>query len=127
MTYRFALDPIDYSDFASGRVLHSAPGRTAFPVRLADEIFQRCLDLLPDPGKSGRIVLYDPVCGSGALLATLAFLHGNRFAALVGSDADPEALRLAQRNLALVTSAGMDERLGVLSTLRDQYGKESHA
>src|SRR5690242_7432244 len=99
MTYRFARERVDHSDFATGRVLFSAPDRTAFPVRLADEVFQRCLRLWQETtnrltGTSSRsgLVLYDPVCGSGALLSTLAFLHGSKLAAVIGSDADPQAL-----------------------------------
>ena len=127
MTYRFALERQDYSDFATGRVLHSAPGRTAFPVRLVDELFQRCLALLPDAGNPRRIVLYDPVCGSAALLTTLALIHGSRIARVIGSDIDPEALHLAERNLALLTPEGLDERIETIAALCEQYGKESHA
>ena len=95
MTYRFARERVDNSDFATGRVLVSAPGRTAFPVRLADEVFRRCLALRPNQPPSQRVVLYDPVCGSAALLATLAFLHGEQLDWVIGSDADSEALLLA--------------------------------
>src|SRR5215210_5047561 len=103
MPYRFARERVDYSDFASGRVLYSLPGRTAFPVRLADEIFQRCLALRPPEARDGPLTLYDPCCGGATLLTTLGFLHGPKLAALIGSDADPDAVALAERNLALLT------------------------
>jgi tRNA G10 N-methylase Trm11 len=72
------------------------------------------------------VVLYDPVCGSGALLVTVAFLHGRDLAGLIGSDANLEALSLAERNLKLLTPAGLDARLDELRALHDQFGKESH-
>ncbi len=50
MPYQFAVDRPNYSDLASGRVLYSVPGHHAFPVRLASEIFQRCLAYLRAAG-----------------------------------------------------------------------------
>jgi hypothetical protein len=126
MTYKFARERADHSDFATGRVLHSAPGRTAFPVRLADEIFQRCLALRP-ADLPARVVLYDPVCGSAALLVTLGLLHGKQLTAVIGSDADREVLRIAERNLWLLTPAGLQQRLDALAHMHDAYGKSSHA
>ena len=45
MTYKFAVNKLNYEDLSSGRVLYNAPGLTGFPVRLVDEIVQRCLYL----------------------------------------------------------------------------------
>ncbi|MBG9795269.1 hypothetical protein ABD76_23525 [Paenibacillus dendritiformis] len=42
MEYFFEKKHSGYEDFASGRVLYNARGTTAFPVRLASEIIQRC-------------------------------------------------------------------------------------
>jgi len=56
MKYRFEVERKDYSDFASGRVLYSAPNTTAFPVRLASEIVQRAFDILESKG--GQRPLY---------------------------------------------------------------------
>ena len=126
MAYRFVREREDYSALASGQVLHSAPGMTAFPVRLASEIFQRCVARLEDQGVTAPYVLYDPCCGGGQLLATLAFLHGEKLGAVVGSDFDPDAVRLAGRNLGLLTIAGLEERIAQLEELRERYGKESH-
>jgi hypothetical protein len=127
MPYRFARQRIDYSAFASGQVLQSLPGRTAFPVRLASEVFQRCAALLIAAGEDGPYTLYDPCCGGAQLLTTLAFLHGDRLARVLGSDIDPEAVQLAERNLALLTLAGLDTRIAALASLRERYSKASHA
>ncbi len=43
MQYHYVYQAKDYSHFSSGRVFHSLPGHPAFPVRLASEIFQRCI------------------------------------------------------------------------------------
>jgi SAM-dependent methyltransferase len=125
--YLFAVEALDYSDFAAGRVLHSAPGQTAFPVRLADEIFRRALAARERLGGSGPATLYDPCCGSGYLLTTVAYLHWPRLRQIVGSDVDPEMVALTGRNLALLTPAGLRERAARVAELRAQFGKESHA
>ena len=127
MPYRYSRERLDYSDFASGRVFRSVPGRTAFPVRLADELFQRCLALRPLDQPAGPVALYDPVCGGASLLCTLAFLHWPSIGQIVASDADPEALALAARNLALLTPEGIAERRMEIATLHAEYGKDSHA
>jgi 23S rRNA (guanine2535-N1)-methyltransferase len=127
MPYRFVQERGDYAAFASGQVLQSLPGRTAFPVRLASEIFQRCATLLAADGAGGPYTLYDPCCGGAHLLTTLAFLHGDRLARVFGSDIDAEAVELAGRNLALLTTAGLDARIAALAALRERHGKASHA
>jgi hypothetical protein len=127
MPYRFAQERLDYSDFASGRVFRSLPGRTAFPVRLADELFQRCLALRPLEHRATPIVLYDPCCGGASLLCTLALLHWPSIRQIVASDAEPDALALAGRNLALLTPDGIAERRREIAALHAEYGKESHA
>ena len=126
MVYRFTRERQDYSDFASGRVLYSFPGRTAFPVRLASEIFQRCLEFRTRQGGTGAGVLYDPCCGSAALLCTLAYLHWDTLDQVIGSDIDAEALLLARRNLSLLTLKGMDERIAGIEEMLSRYQKASH-
>ena len=59
MKYRFAVEKEDYTDFASGRVLYSAPGTTGFPVRLASEIIQRAFAILSEQGQRGPYTIYD--------------------------------------------------------------------
>jgi 23S rRNA (guanine2535-N1)-methyltransferase len=41
MEYRYTAERQNYEDFASGRVLYNQKGTTAFPVRLASELYQR--------------------------------------------------------------------------------------
>ncbi len=127
MAYRFVTEQGDYSAFASGQVLYSAPGYTAFPVRLASEVAQRCFALLGSLGVSAPYLLYDPCCGSAQLLTVLAYLHGDHLRAIRASDIDPEAIRLAERNLALLTLSGLDTRTAEIASLAQRFGKASHA
>lgn len=126
MQYRFARDGADYSDFASGAVLHSTPGRPAFPVRLASELFQRAYTLWAGEAEPRPCVLYDPCCGTGYLLTVVTLLHGQVIGYVVGSDVDRTALELAFRNLGLLTPQGMRERLEALSENVRRFGKDSH-
>ena len=126
MTYRFARERVDYSDFAAGRVFRGLPGHPAFPVRLADEIFQQALVLFQERGGQPPVTLYDPCCGGAYLLATLGYLHWESLARLVGSDLDPESLALAARNLGLLGESGIAERVEQLAALHSLHGKESH-
>lgn len=127
MPYRFALEDRDYTDFASGRVLFSQPGRPVFPVRLANEIFLRGMSRREPQGAGGPVTLYDPCCGSAYHLSVLGFLHGKVIRKLIGSDVDESVLTVARRNLGLLSEAGLDRRVAELNFLFDQYGKESHA
>jgi 23S rRNA G2445 N2-methylase RlmL len=123
MAYRFATKKEDYSDFASGRVFHSSPGQPAFPVRLVSEIFQRSLALL---GKTEPVSLYDPCCGSAYHLAVLGVLHRNQLGSIIASDIDPDAVKLATRNLALLTPSGLAERRQAIAADWQKFGKASH-
>jgi hypothetical protein len=126
MKYRFVQEHQDYSDLAMGRVFHSLPGYTPFPVRLASEIFQRCVAIRQDQGQKGPCVLYDPCCGSGYLLAVLLYLHADALDVVVGSDINPEGLSLAERNLALLTPEGITARIGQIANMLAAFGKTSH-
>lgn len=127
MQYKYVKEHQDYSDYASGRVFHSLPGHPAFPVRLASEIFQRCIarreEIYHD---ASRCVLYDPCCGAGYHLSVLAHLHREQIREVTGSDIDAKAVELAGRNLELVTTAGLDKRMAEISEMIERYGKESH-
>src|SRR5438067_819270 len=127
MPYRFARERLDHADFASGRVFHSLPGRTGFPVRLADELFQRCLAIRSARGHHEPAVLYDPCCGGATLLCTLAYQHWPALAQIIAADADPDAVALAGRNLALLTPAGLAERRAAIEAYHREFGKASHA
>jgi hypothetical protein len=123
MQYKYTKDLVDYSDFASGRVLYSLPGHPAFPVRLASEIFQRCMAIRDD---AMPCALYDPCCGAAYHLSVLGYLHGEQIQTILASDVDEKAVALAGQNLGLLTAAGLNRRIDQISELLKQYGKESH-
>ncbi|HUE98495.1 MAG TPA: hypothetical protein VMN99_04525 [Anaerolineales bacterium] len=127
MQYKHAREQMDYSDLSSGRVFYSLPGYPAFPVRLASEIFQRCVahrQIIYK--KSTPCTLYDPCCGAAYHLSVLAYLHGDYIREVIGSDIDEKAVALAERNLGLLRMEGLDTRINEISKLFEQYGKESH-
>ena len=126
MPYLFATEHHNEADYGGGRVFYSLPGHPAFPVRLASEIFQRCLALREAEGLTAPCALYDPCCGGAYHLATLAYLHGERIASIAASDIDALALNLARRNLDLLTLPGLDRRIAELELLWADYGKRSH-
>ena len=127
MRYKFAKEQADNSDFSSGRVFYSLPGHPAFPVRLASEIFQRCLAHRQRIyGISTPCTLYDPCCGAAYHLSVLAYLHGEHIREVIGSDIDEKAVALARQNLGLLSMDGLEQRIRELSQLFEAYGKESH-
>lgn len=127
MHYKYAVAQDDYSDFASGRVLRSLPGYPAFPVRLASEVFQRCIAHRQEIyGVSTPCTLYDPCCGAGYLVSVLGYLHREHIRAILASDIDEKAAALAERNLSLLDREGLERRMGELSAMLAEYGKESH-
>jgi len=113
----------DHTALSPGAVLVSAPGHPAFPVRLGLELLGRCLDHL---APAGPVTVWDPCCGSGALLTAMALGWRDRLRAVAASDVDPEPLALARRNLALLSAEGLAERATELSRLEQLHGKESH-
>jgi tRNA G10 N-methylase Trm11 len=125
MPYRFAVDERSYADYASGRVLRSRPGQSAFPVRLAREMFEQARALRP-PDAPARVALHDPCCGSGQLLAALGFLYAPALRVVIGSDVDEEVLALARENLRLLAPGGLEARIDELQSLHQRYGKPSH-
>jgi tRNA G10 N-methylase Trm11 len=123
MIYKYEMEKEDYSDFASGRVLHNAPNTTAFPVRLGKEIMSRCLTQLRT---DKNLILYDPCCGGAHLLTFIGFLYREHFAEIYGSDIDEQVLEYAKRNLNLLTEEGLLARKEQLQRDFDLYQKESH-
>src|SRR5215211_6457770 len=102
MQYKYAKEQQNYSDFSSGRVFYSLPGHPAFPVRLASEIFQRCLAHRKTTYQvSTPCTLYDPCCGAAYHLSILAYLHWGHIREVIASDIDEKAVALAERNLRL--------------------------
>lgn len=124
MPYLFATQDLDYSDYASGRVIYNLPGAPAFPVRLASEIFQRARSIL---GTQRKLALYDPTCGAAYHLCALGFLHGEWIESITASDLDEMVLPSAVRNLGLLSQAGFNQRVSELQKMLSQYGKPSHA
>ncbi|MEO1289564.1 MAG: hypothetical protein AAFV93_17505, partial [Chloroflexota bacterium] len=123
MQYRYVTTKENYEDYAAGRVIIATGGSTSFPVRLASEIFQRCLSFFDE---QQRITVYDPCCGNGYLLTILGFLHGEQINALVGSDIEHEAVMVARDNLRLLTNVGLQARQKTIEDLLTLYGKQSH-
>jgi len=127
MEYKYEKTDQDYSDLASGRVLYSMAGHPAFPIRLASEIFQRCMAHRETLyGATDPCTLYDPCCGAAYHLSVLAYLHRNRIREIIASDIDQKVVKLAARNLGLLSVAGIDQRIGEITTMLEQYGKVSH-
>ncbi len=126
MEYLFASQKNVYEHFASGRVLYALPGHTAFPVRLASEIIQRCFHLLYAHGVQGPYTIYDPCCGVAYLLTTLGFLHRGQIGEIYASDIDKKALFVAEKNLSLLTPEGLKRREEEIEELYRLYQKESH-
>jgi 23S rRNA (guanine2535-N1)-methyltransferase len=86
MPYKFATQQRDYSDLASGRALYALAGNPAFPIRLASEIFQRCLARCPASGDMQRQIVSDPCCGTAYHLSALAYEHWRSIQEIIGSD-----------------------------------------
>lgn len=95
-----------YEDVGGGQVLHSAPGFPGFPARLAVELFERARVLV---GRE-RVGLWDPMCGAGGILTSVALLRPDALTRVLASDVDEKALELARRNLLLTTVPGLEER-----------------
>ena len=127
MQYKYVTEKVDYSFLSSGRVFYSLPGHPAFPIRLASEIFQRCLaHRLAIGGSSSGCTLYDPCCGAAYHLSVLAHLHGEHIREVIASDIDEKAVALADRNLRLLSLAGLDRRIDEIKKMVERYGKASH-
>jgi hypothetical protein len=124
MPYQFALEHENYGDLAAGKVFYSQANSPFFPVRLTSEIFQRCQAIRA--GYTDRVTVYDPCCGGGYLLGTLAFLHGAHLRQVIASDIDPDRLALAERNLSLLTLEGLNQRIAQIESMQAQFHKESH-
>lgn len=127
MQYKYVKEQLDYSDLSSGRVFYSLSGHPAFPVRLASEIFQRCVESRKAIyNVSTPCTLYDPCCGAAYHLSVLSYLHRELIQEVIGSDIDEKAVALASQNLGLLNAAGLEKRISEISKMIELYGKDSH-
>ncbi|MDF2609188.1 MAG: hypothetical protein K0R92_662 [Lachnospiraceae bacterium] len=122
MEYKYAQND-NYEDFASGRVLYHVGGEPTFPVRLALEMYERCLQY---SDKKRDISLYDCCCGGAYMLTILGLLKSNTISKLYGSEIDLKSIKLAEDNLGLLTKSGVKKRRSELDALYKKYGKVSH-
>lgn len=123
MEYRYSLAG-NFEDYASGRVLYGGRGVPNFPVRLIVEIFGRARNLLKD---RERLRVYDPCCGGAYALTVLGFFCGSSVGKIYASDISPDMLGIAEKNLGLLTRAGLDRRREELERLLASSGKSSYA
>lgn len=126
MKYQFAAEEEDYALFAGGQLFFGLPGQAAFPARLASEVFLHCAGRLAQEGVGGPYVVYDPLCGLAVHLATMAVLHWELVDTLLCADVEAEVVAVARRNLALLTMAGIEQRMAQLAGMIASYGKASH-
>ncbi len=124
MEYKFATERSNYADLASGNVFYSLPGYPAFPVRLASEVYQRCLAWREM--ENSPCTIYDPCCGAAYHLSVIAYLHWDSICRVICSDIDEKAVQMAERNLGLLTPDGMERRVREISAMVHLYNKESH-
>ena len=122
MVYRFPFLP-SYDFLSAGSVLYGGKGIPNFPVKLANEIFHRCREY---SDKKDSYSIYDPCCGGGYLLTTISFLNYPLIDSVYASDIDTESLKVAEKNLLLLTTDGMGKRLKELNDLFHSYQKVSH-
>ncbi len=122
MQYIYAKNQ-SFEHLAAGHVIYGLSGSPNFPIRLAHEVYNRCLVYQK---KKCDISIYDPCCGTGYLLTTLAFLNHKSIATIWGSDINVKFIDVAQRNLGLLGSQGLEKRKEELVILATQYQKISH-
>ncbi|NLY42701.1 MAG: hypothetical protein GX066_01760 [Clostridiaceae bacterium] len=122
MEYKYGKND-NYEDFSAGRVLYNVKGMTNFPVRLAQEIFGRCLQYSPI---KNNICLYDCCCGGGYLLTVLGFLNQDTIGKIIGSDINIELLDIAEKNLSLLSKEGINRRILEIEHMIESYQKQSH-
>lgn len=122
MVYKYCENK-NFEDFASGKVIVHRAGYPNFPVRLAQEIFCRCLYHLDNPDS---VCIYDPCCGGGYLLTVLGFLNFNKIKAIMASDISDDAIQLTGENLSLLDKNGLRQRIHQINDLLSLHNKNSH-
>jgi len=123
MIYKYYNNNENFEHFACGRVIHGKAGFTNYPVRIAGEVFKRCLEY---SNKKDGITIYDPCCGGGYLLTVLGLLNPDIIKNIYGSDISNEAISLARENLSLLTFEGLLKRKQQINDLIAKLNKQSH-
>lgn len=113
----------NFEDFSSGRVLYNAKGIPNFSVRLLQEMYYRAKSYLK---KNQDIIVYDPCCGGGYTLTILGLLDNYNISKIYGSDIEQRMIIFAEKNLNLLSYAGMENRKQEVIHLYQKYGKQSH-
>jgi len=122
MQYKYCQNE-NFEDFASGRVILHKHGYPNFPVRLAQEIYCRCLSYIKN---KTDICIYDPCCGSGYMLTAIGFLNPDSLKTIICSDFNGHALEIAEKNLSLLSVSGLRARIAHLQNLYTQFNRISH-
>lgn len=123
MEYKFVRTDHNYERYSAWRVLYSAPWSAPFPVRLIDELFLRACELL---GRKDNLKLYDPCVWSGYMMTIIWLLHWKMVERIDGSDIDEKMLKVADKNLSLLSSDWMQKRIVELGSYIKLYAKQSH-
>ena len=97
MKYIYEQEQKNYQDFASGRVLFNQKGATAFPVRLASEIFLRGKAYLEEKRHTGLITIYDTFCRGSLFIDSIGIPDGKYIKRIIASDIDENILRPGQK------------------------------
>jgi tRNA G10 N-methylase Trm11 len=126
MQYKYIKQDKNYEDYSSGRVIYGYSGATNFPVRLTQEIFERCINYLKEKNKNESYNIYDPFCGVAYTFTILGLFYPSKIKSIFASDINQESLNFAEKNLGLLTKNGIDERIKEIESLIKEYGKESH-
>jgi hypothetical protein len=113
----------NFEDFSSGRVIYNNVNFPNFSVRIAGEIFSRCLE---HTQKKKDICLYDPCCGSAYMLTVLGYLFNEIIQKIYCSDISIEAIELSKKNLSLLSFHGINRRKNEINELIKKFNKESH-
>ncbi len=123
MVYKFALQKENYEKYAAWRVLYSIPWSAPFPVRHIDDIFQRAYELL---WTNNKVNIYDPCIGSGYMMTVLWLLHGDKINSISWSDIDQDMIKIAEKNLELLQTSGINNRIIGITRMIENYQKQSH-
>ncbi|NVN96562.1 MAG: methyltransferase domain-containing protein [Bacteroidetes bacterium] len=126
MQYKYIKQDKNYEDYSSGRVIYGYSGATNFPVRLTQEIFEKCINYLKKQNKAEPYNIYDPFCGVAYTFTILGLFYPEKIKDIFVSDINQESLNFAEKNLELLKCEGIDKRIKEIESLIKEYSKESH-